>query len=605
MKSQLSLWKVLAHDMGERCSVDTTRDVETVTRRVEHEGDHFLTITLPSFGKAFERWLENGWIDPAMTPSFKSRGGVPLFLGGLLGLVFSPEGVILRTEDIDVDAILAIRQLCGVFGKMHELASPDRVRDAMLQYLETDQELADIQQRCKEPDEDFLDLRRMFAMLYGGVLDRINRKIALAEPLHPKHGPGSTADGLLGNKKFMMEWTWRLEEYFPSSDYLIPNFRYHQMLEGVRFRTPEDESPVKVISVPKTAKTPRIIAMEPACMQYAQQAVSGILVKSIEAEYILKRLIGFSDQEPNQVLAREGSLFGTLATLDLSEASDRVTNDLVRFLFGRWQHLDGAIQACRSYRAEVRVDDDTLVQRELVKFASMGSALTFPIEAMTFLAIVFLGIERNYGRRLLVSDISRMIGMVRVYGDDIVVPTNHVRSVVHVLESFGFKVNSDKSFWSGSFRESCGKDYFSGVDVSYIKFRKRFPDDRRSVEEIVSLVSFFNQAKDMGYTHTVDALRKELKDLFGGFFPRVSRESAILGEWDDITHDIDRLCSQRHVPLSKGYVVKAHIPVNPLDGERALLKFFLKEGLKPLEREHLQRSGRSSAVSIKLRRSPT
>ncbi len=597
MKSLLHLWKMLAIDFGERCSVDTARDYKTVSSRVEHEGMEFLSITLPTYGKAFERWLELGSVEPSSLPNFKKRGDLPVFLQGFLLQVFNSDGVI--RGDASPDAVLAIRQLTGVFGKMFLPASAVRERNAKLAYLEVDDELEQTERNLASEPAMVLALRRIFAVVFGGILDQCDSDIAYGQVV-PKHGPGGTADRLFGNKKFEMHWTDRLEEFFKSDEFLIPNHRYLDVLGNVEFKPRNKELPVRVTAVPKTQKTPRLIAMEPTCMQYAQQAISSLLTKRIEDDNVLQRIVRFSDQEPNQVLARRGSLDGTLATLDLSEASDRVSNLLVKELFKPWPYLHGSIQACRSEKSEVAFDKSSVITRDLVKFASMGSALTFPVEAMVFTTVIFYGIEQTLGRRLRRRDIDSFCGRVAVYGDDIIVPIHYVSGVTHALESFGFKVNSNKSFWTGMFRESCGKDYFNGVDVSYVKFRKGYPSDTRDVLEVVSLVSFFNQVKHNHYTHTTNWLRKELVKLLG-FFPKVSRDSEILGEWDDIEHDISRLCAKTHRPLTKGWLIRVHIPQNPLDGERALLKFFLKQGDKPLSREHLVRSGRSSGVSIILR----
>jgi hypothetical protein len=611
----LSLGKVLAHDMGQRCAVDTLLDCETVMERTECEGMPFLTVSLPDLGKATEKWLDQGYVDPDDAPGFRFRRRTPIFMGKFYNLVFCPESGALLPEPSS-DAIVALRQLCGLFGKMFLPASVEKEHAAMAQYISTDVEVGRWEDRkalptgraLKRPvsewdlervSEETLAFSRLSMLLFHRVFDDVNRRVAEGE-LTPKHGPGSTADGLLGNEKFGADWTWRLDKFFPSDHYLLPNSRHFRVLDEIDYRDPEDELPVKVISVPKTQKTPRIIAMEPVCMQYAQQAVSSAIVEGLNEDKVLKRFLRLDRQEVNQLLAREGSITGALATLDLSEASDRVSNELVRFLTGRWEHLDGAIQACRSSHALVRLSEEEEFTLHLRKFASMGSALTFPLETLVFLTVVFVGIEASVGRRLSQRDIVAFAGKVAVYGDDIIVPTDHVGSVIHALEAFGFKVNSQKSFWSGSFRESCGKDYYDGTDVSYVKFRKQWPDDRQNVEEVIALVSFFNQCKDNHYDGTVNWLRKRLTDLLGGFFPRVTRDSAILGEWDDNYQDVDRLCSKTHVPLSKGWVVKDHIPLNPLDGERALLKFFLKQGEAPYDKDHLSRSGRSRAVSIKL-----
>lgn len=628
MENLLSLWKVLAQDMGQRCAVDTTLDFQEVERRTKREGLTFLTITLPEFGKAIEKWLESGSVDPADVPGFRVRHELPIFMGKFICQVFDPQDGALLAEP-STDCILALRQLCGLYGKMFLPASPERTRRTMEQFISTDAEVGQWEDNNPLPQvarerhealeagnwsEEILAFSRLSMLLFHRVFDRVNLDIAESF-LIPKHGPGSTAENFLGNKKFYADWTWRLEEYFSSTDYILPNPRYHQLLDGVNFRDLEDELPIEVIHVPKTAKAPRIIGKEPVCMQYTQQAIAEGIGEGLNEDNILKGFLRLRSQEVNQLLAREGSVTGSLATLDLSEASDRVSNELIRFMTGRWTHLSGAIQACRSRHAIVRLpriggksvssDDENLVADErrhivLRKFAPMGSALTFPLEAMVFLTVVLIGIEKSLGRRLSERDLEVLSGRVAVYGDDIIVPTDHVGSVVHALDSFGFKVNSSKSFWTGRFRESCGKDYYRGIDVSYVKFRKMWPDDRRDVEEVISLVSFFNQCNDAHYVETASYLRKKIKKLLGGFFPRVSRDSAILGEWSDLVTDVTRMCPDYQRPLVKGFVIKDHIPENPLDGERALLKYFIKRGDEPLDDGHLQRSGRSKAVSIKL-----
>ncbi len=610
----LSLWKVLIQDMGQRCAVDTKLDQELVERRVKHEGLKFLTITLPAFGKAVEKWLDQGAVDQADCPGFRFSRGLPIFMGGFFRLVFdSQSGVVL--DDPSIVSILALRQVCGQYGKMEVPASVENTRLAMEEFIATDHEVGRWEDETCLPlfphqrdgsdevrgyhTDESLAFSRIAMLLFHRVFDRVDHLVDTGQ-LTPKHGPGSTAEGLLGNSKFYSEWHSRLEYYFPSVEFILPNARYHHLLAEINFKSPEDESPVKVIAVPKTSKRPRLIAKEPVCMQYTQQALFKAIKEGIEDDYVLKRFLRLRRQEVNQLLAREGSITGTLATLDLSEASDRVSNELVRFLFGRWQHLDGAVQACRSRSAFVQFPEGEGVTLPLRKFASMGSALTFPVECMIFLIIAFVGIERSLGRRLQLADVIGLTGRVAVYGDDIIVPTDHVGSVVHTLESFGFKVNSQKSFWTGRFRESCGKDYYGGHDVSYVKFRSMWPDDRQCVEEVVSLVSYFNQVNDAGYTETAAYLRKKIRKLLLGYFPRVSRTSQILGEWDDVTQDITRMDPKLHSPQTYGWVKQDHIPANPLDGERALLKYFLKQGDEPYSKEHLQRSGRSTAVSIKL-----
>lgn len=600
MKSPMTLWRVLSQELGEGCCVCTNRDLETVTMRFEHEGWSFLTITLPRFGKDFDEALADGAVAHDHFAGFRRRGGLPRFLGGFLELVFDRRsGVLLSVPN--VQAVKAIRQLTRLFAKVALDCSRERERAAYAQYIETDVELAAAEQSWSS--DDVRRFARISRLLFGRVLSHVDNLHGTGQ-LRPKHGPGATADRLRGNAKYdQTEWPWRLEHGgFHAVDYLLPNPRYWINLERVEFLSPGAERPVRVISVPKTLETPRIIAIEPTCMQYAQQAVAEALVETLEADSVSKHFVGFTDQVPNQHLAKEGSKDGSLATLDLSEASDRVSNQLVEILLQGFSHFRDAVQSSRSRRADVPGHG----LHDLTKFASMGSALTFPIEAMVFTTIVFSGIERAVGRRLTIRDVMSLVGKVRVYGDDIVVPAEYAIAVMEDLHLYGFKVNLHKSFWAGKFRESCGKEYYDGHDVSIVKLRQVPPSTLQDVEELVSWVDFRNQLYAAGYRSAVEPIDSFLETLLQGRFPKIGPDSPLLGRvTDDGDYTIDLMCPRTHKPLARGWVVSAPVPKNKIDGEGALLKFFLKRGgLPSADRDHLERSGRPRAVSIKRVKGP-
>jgi len=634
MKSLLELWRVLSVELGSIVGVNTTLDYNYVKRRFEHEGDSFLTITLPSFGKELEGALAAGFFDRfSSLKSFRGPKGssLPTFLSGFSSRVFdSKSGVLLK--DPDPQAIFAIRQLTLLFKKIDSECSKERTDRAVLGYLRTEREVADFSElwrswvlvgdtrvqpytqltsREKPLRLDLFAFERISLLLFGDLFAKLSEEI-YEHKLLPKHGPGATADRLRGNAKFYQrEWTTRLEEIFPYGEYCLPSFRFssESLFEEVDFLSPERERPVRVITVPKTLETPRIIAVEPTCMQYMQQAISVRLVELLEGDSVLKKLIGFTDQIPNQDLAREGSLDGNLATLDLSEASDRVSNEHVRSLTHTFPWLSEGIDACRSRRAHVPPHfgyPDGIV--ELEKFASMGSALTFPVEAMVFLTIIALAFEELRGHRFKSrKEIQRELEGVIVYGDDIIVPTHIAVSVMEHLDLYGFRINASKSFWTGLFRESCGKEYFAGVDVSITRVRRNLPKSRNDVLEIISLVSLRNRLYEAGLWQGAKFLEDYLGQYFPlRLFPAILPTSPILGRISFLRRagfqHGDEWCEQTHSPLVKGYVVSSKSPVSPIDGKEALMKWFLKKGDKPFEKDHLERSGRPDAVYIKLRK---
>ena len=596
MKSPIVLWKKIAEESAIRCHTSATMDIKNVQGRVNNEGLSFLTITLPQFGKDFQKALDQGVVAHDMFRGFSRHGGLPRFLGGFLELIFARDtGVLL--DDPDIDAILAVRQLSLMFSKILLPCSDAREKDAMTEYVQCEREVKQAD-ALRTPD-DFSEFSRVSRLLFGRAFLEVDRKIDSLE-LVPKHGPGATADKLRGNSKYLQRtWPARLEPYFPVGDYMFPNARYFsEHYDEITFLEPDAELPVRVISVPKTMKTPRIIAVEPTAMQYAQQALLEAILDAIEGDSFLNRMLGFSDQEPNQLMAEMGSQFGSLATLDLSEASDRVSNQLVLEMTKDFPSLQGAVQACRSTKADV----PGYGVFPLSKFASMGSALCFPFEAMVFLTCVSLGIEQALSTRFTSRrHLMQALGGVRIYGDDIVVPTDTVFSVVDSLEHFGARVGASKSFWIGKFRESCGKEYYDGYDVSIVKVRRLLPTTRKHVPEIISLVSLRNQLYQAGYWETVKWLDSYLVKILK-YFPWVESSSSVLGRFSFLGYEAQKECEKLHTPLVKGWVISSRLPSDPLDGPGALLKGFLKRGNMPIaDRDHLERAGRPRSVDIKPR----
>jgi hypothetical protein len=594
MKSQMVFLQMLLTDVDNRCHTSTHRDHKTIAKRFEHEGMSFLTITLPNYANDFQQALDRGQVDPSLFAGFQRQGQLPVLLGGLLDQVFDRGGGRLL-DDPSITAIQAVRQITMAFGKIELDCSYERVQTAYQEYIKCE---SDIRRGDRARSSmDLMDYRRVAHLLWRSLNSRLDRKIYNGE-LTPAHGPGATADSLKGNRKFTLkEWTERLEGVFPFIEWGVPVYSvYDWVNEHVDFREPGTERPVKVIHVPKTLKTPRIIAEEPTCMMFMQQAILAEMQEEFRVDNNARNLICFDSQIPNQVLAREGSANGRLATLDLKEASDRVSNQLVRELFANFPHIGEAVQVVRSRKADVQ---GKVIR--LAKYASMGSALTFPLEAMVFCTLVFLGIEKELNRPLTQTDIKNLYGQVRVYGDDIIVPVQFVSSVIHVLEHFGAKVNLRKSFWNGKFRESCGGDYYAGMSVDIARVRKVFPKSLKDGEEIESIVALRNQLFELGYEHTVDWLDARIQRILL-YYPIVTRDSGVLGKWShgDV-YDVTHWDGKEQRPLVKGYVSVPRIPSNSIDGYPALLKVFLKRAQTPFEDpKHLIHSGRPSVVDIKL-----
>jgi len=603
MKSLMLFLQRILLDMEDLCGTSTALDLRTIQSRVEHEGISFLTISLPNFCKDFEKSLEEGKVAHDSFLGFERRRGLPRLFGGFLERVFDRASGLLL-EDPSIEAIFAVRQMTLAFAKINLPCSDFRIKKAINGYLECEQDIR--ASDASIDNEIVIRYKRIGKLLWSGIFQSIDEDIFYGRTV-PRHGPGATADRLSSNAKWIMpEWTQRLERWFPHWENLISNGHPDKLgwLSPVVLE-PGQERPVRVITVPKTLKTPRIIAIEPACMMFIQQGILNCFERELTRADYPGQFIRWDDQKPNQALALEGSLSGDLATLDLSEASDRVSNQHVRALLEDFPHLAGAVDSCRSRKADVF--GKTI---RLAKFASMGSALCFPFESIVFLTIIFLGIEEQLSRPLSKKDLNSFLGKVRVYGDDIIVPVHYATSVIRMLETFGFRVNRNKSFWTGKFRESCGKEYYGGVDVSITRVRSLLPTSRRDAGAILSTVSTRNQFYRAGCWRTAAFLDEVLGSVLT-HYPIVGSRSPILGRFSFLGLDPDslKLDTNLHFPIVRGYVEDSRPPFDRLDGYGALLKCLtqltLREpGVLPDTSEHLERSGRPSARRIKLRWGP-
>lgn len=203
-----------------------------------------------------------------------------------------------------------------------------------------------------------------------------------------------------------------------------------------------------MFTVPKSSSIDRCAAKEPELNMFVQKAIG---------DYIRSKLlhagINLNDQRVNQRLARVGSIDGTLATIDLSSASDTITRQLVLMLLpDEWFHFLDAVRS--------PFTDIDGAPHENIMFSSMGNGYTFELESLIFWALARSA-----------SYFTRTHGRISVYGDDIICPSGLVPHLIDVLSFCGFKVNTKKSHFTGTFRESCGKHWDSGMDVTpfYIK----------------------------------------------------------------------------------------------------------------------------------------
>lgn len=202
----------------------------------------------------------------------------------------------------------------------------------------------------------------------------------------------------------------------------------------------------KLITVAKNSKTDRTIAIEPGINLWFQKGIGTMIKKRL-----LRSGIDLKEQRHNQSLSRIAAKFNHLATIDFSAASDTISKELVRDIFPkRWLSL---LEAFRT--STCKEGTRTII---LEKFSSMGNGFTFEVESLIFYTIAIACCER-YGYSK--DDVS-------VFGDDVILPSSVVSLYTEVCEDVGFKINKQKSYSTGYYRESCGSHYWGSRDIKPI-----------------------------------------------------------------------------------------------------------------------------------------
>lgn len=549
-------------------SVELGRDQKRLRTASEKRGDHVFTIDLPAIGKEFETNLSSRFIRTVVKkvpkknldcaviskpvnyeefvdvlPLHGRRTGspIPRLFGGLWLLVFDSDGLILK--DPDVNAIFLLRQLYNAVKKV-ELQCPDTaVFAAVADFVKIEEAMRhptnDWLGDCMEPQKQ-VHLQDDIATvvpplpLFGGGGKLHNLSSEAIESLSAiqliadmaisqfgdfdpndwsfKHGPGAVADAKKGNKYEFPTWPRKLEQTFASDIFAFANysdwaeFANSDNQEG-RFSL--NESPSKLISVPKTQKGPRLIAAEPTCHQWCQQSLKSFLEAGV-ANTFLSSAINFADQNESRTAALTASRTGWHATIDLSSASDRLSLWTVERVFRGNSPLLRALHSARTRWLVNRIDKKQPKFIKLRKFASQGAAVTFPVQTIVY-ALISIGCvltsTPGYGRKMLSRDaIKAAAREVRVFGDDIIVPVHVTGRLIEVLQYLGLRVNMSKSFMEGNFRESCGMDAYAGHDVTPAYLRHI--GSPTHPESICSLVACSNNFQKKGLLHSAEFIQK-------------------------------------------------------------------------------------------------
>lgn len=228
---------------------------------------------------------------------------------------------------------------------------------------------------------------------------------------------------------------------------LLRNTLWEELLVRTNNSTASDSFQItntgKLSFVPKNFRTHRSILIEPMLNTYAQKAVGS----AIRRQLFFRAGIDLKDQSVNQEMASRAHRDG-LATIDFSNASNTISYELVKELLPiDWFNL---LDTLRTPAAEYKGSLFTLSM-----FSSMGNGFTFELESLIFYALAFAATKMSNGS----------VDSLSVYGDDVIIDRCAVDEFIKLSTFCGFSINKEKSYVDGRFFESCGKDFFDGVEV--------------------------------------------------------------------------------------------------------------------------------------------
>lgn len=294
--------------------------------------------------------------------------------------------------------------------------------------------------------------------------------------------------------------------------------------------------------VPKNSKIDRSISIEPGLNSWFQKGVGSTIRRKLA-----KCGINLSDQRINQDLARKGSSDNTLATVDFSSASDMLAKNMIEAVLSpQWFML---MDSMRSHFVTGLVEDKfgvtydryTKIEQGLQvdlepgevpllweKFSSMGNGFTFELETLVFYAMAkacmkYLRIEPKPGVNF------------SVYGDDVIIPSEAYVLFSKLSEFYGFKLNSEKSFSSSNFRESCGGHYFRGTNVTPFYLKRELNDvfDIYRMHNAVLLMTRFSYGRDKRWIALCDSLKKAVPKSLRIVVPADFGDVGFAGNFDE------------------------------------------------------------------------
>lgn len=466
---------------------DFLRDLATLKRRTEHEGITFLTTTLPNLFKGFLSFLETG-TGAYGSFAINRATGHPLFLGELFRLA-------CVGDEKGIQAFRALYQMCVWFKKVRGPYSKAILKKSKDEFVATDQLIGKLD---FDNEFDELIIERASDLVYD-VFSCIESQGKFGQKFKPRPGPGATntpshiyeryAPRKLGDiETEMLLYDWMYYDYQSLHDHVSKQNIIRMWEQGY------EPYKSRLKAVPKTFGKPRLICIEENEMQFLQQGLKSLMYEIIESHPLTQGRVNFTRQEINQALALESSVSRTNSTIDMSEASDRISKTLVRKIFRKCPIMLYYLETLST--KVITIDNEDY---HCEKFSPMGSGICFPVMSIVHWSLIRAIME-------LSSDSESHTDSLHVYGDDIIISSKSHDAITSILPRFGMKLNTNKSYVMSSFRESCGMDAYNGTRVTPV-YLKYIPTIAMGPAATMSTLAVENQLYEAGYLRTARAIR--------------------------------------------------------------------------------------------------
>jgi len=501
---------------------DYTRDCALLDNRIKNEGLAFLVDVLPTLMQEFLEHLEGNDVS---FPHFKKDRGknYPRFLRRLFEITQNER----HSAEVQARALHTIYCVSVAFKKL--LGQPDDVTQLKhyADFVSVEDELRDID--IKNPElSDILESARSQWSVFAHDINIDERECI------PRPGPGAVVGQIQKHMRYAPHVYYKqLANIFPYEDWFFShpwdvNEQSRKYIDLLSQQVTEPYS--EYLLVPKTYRKWRGICKETNEAQFLQQAVRRLLKKHIQSK--LGDYLPLEDQNVHAMRALSASMTRDDATIDESEASDRILRDLVSYI-SQDSDLHDVLMALstRTIKSPSWARKTHKKFLRTLKFAPMGSAICFPVMSLTHLFLI-KAIIRKKMIDIPCTAREALCERVSVYGDDIVLPSLAVPYVYEWLPKFGMKINRKKSFVNSHFRESCGCHAYKGIDITplYFKHTNVVPTGNNLLpKQLVSLLAVENQCYARGFLRTGAFLRGAIQAKWNFHLPYVGEFSPVVG----------------------------------------------------------------------------